>query len=149
MPIRIGDTVQYIRFMGDDARQNPEDWGRHQPDGEPVVGDYGVVDQITGDTATVAWRFGNTTEMLLEHLYKHPVRKMSHRYVVLFENGTGGEDRSYAVWTEGGPLKAVYVATRALLSDMPDLHPWAIEVDDQGPEASRGPADLIVYHEVA
>lgn len=149
MPIRPSDTVQYIKYMGPDFRADPASFDRHDPDGEPQVGDYGEVVAVDDDHATIAWRFGATTQMAIEHLVKHHARGASHRYRVLFESSIESEDVVYHVRTEGGAAKAVYMATCALTRDHPDRRPYAIEVEDLGDNADRGDADLLSWDEVS
>jgi hypothetical protein len=149
MAIRPGDTVQYIRPVGQDFVPDPDGWNRHDPDGEPMVGDYGVVVTVHDDLVTVSWRFGATSQMSVEFLAKHPDRQKAHRFAVMFEGMFQREDVVYYLWTEGGPSKAVWLATSALVRDHPNLRPWSVEVEDLGAECAHEPDDLLCWDEVS
>ena len=146
MPIRPSDRVQ---FVGPGPRPTPESAHRHDPHGDPRPGDYGAVLDVAGESAIVAWDFGTTSLVSIDHLGKWHARTRAHRYSVLFESSFQRNDITFTVVTEGGEAKAVWMASSALARRHPDVRPWAVEVEDLGIPSEPDPTDLISYEELA
>ncbi|HMQ26151.1 MAG TPA: hypothetical protein PKA98_09195 [Acidimicrobiales bacterium] len=146
MPIRPGDTVQ---FIGPGPDPTPDAWGRNDPEGAPRPGDFGDVEVVDASTAVVKWRFGATTSTQLAQLAKMHPRSAPHLYSVLFEGMKHGEDVTYSVITEGGEAKAVWMASAALSRDHPNNRAFAVEVEDLGEPTGEHADALLAWDEVS